>query len=227
MQNLIAVTMAVALMVSPVEAQQHTHGQAADNAQGMMGMMQAQPGMMEAHCGLTPGGMMRSMMGSGTMRGGMMQRGMQQGGMMGLGMMQGGIMDMAGGPGMILNLEETLGLTQDQKQTLQGMRESTDAEVQEHLQLGLEAQEAATEMLQSGSPNLDAYEGRLHEAADHMVAARTVMARATLEARAELTDEQLEKLNVSRGMMMDLCRGPQGHGMMMSSGGQAGSGHGG
>lgn len=205
MRNLMAVTMAAALMVSPAGAQQHSHVQTADSAQGMMGMMQAQPGMMQGHCGMSPGGMMRSMMGEG--------------------MMQGGMMGMAGGPGMILSLEETLGLTEDQVETLQTMKESADSGVQEHMMQGMEARQAATEILQAESPDLGTYEERLQEAANHMVLAHTVMARADLQAREELIEEQRQKLETFKDMMIELCRGFQGSGMM-AHGSQPGPGQG-
>ena len=236
MRNLIAVTMAAALIASPAEAQQHGHGQAADSARSMMGMM----GMMQGHCGMTSGGMMRSIMGGGMMGGGMMQGGMMQGGMMQGGMMQGGMMQggmmqggmmqdgmmgMAGGPGMILSLEETLSLTEDQVETLQRMKESADSGVQEHMMQGMEARQAATEILQSESPDLGTYEERLQEAANHMVLAHTVMARADLQARDELTEEQRQKLETFKGMMIELCRGFQGSGMM-PDGSHPGSGQG-
>ena len=211
MRNLIAVTMAAALIASPAEAQQHGHGQAADSARSMMGMM----GMMQGHCGMTSGGMMRSIMGGGMMGEGMMQGGMMHDGMMG----------MAGGPGMILSLEETLGLTEDQVETLQRMKESADSGVQQHMMQGMEARQAATEILQSESPDLGTYEERLQEAANHMVLAHTVMARADLQAREELIEQQRQKLETFKGMMIELCRGSQGSGMM-PDGSHPGSGQG-
>lgn len=130
---------------------------------------------------------------------------------------------MAGGPGMILSLEETLGLTEDQVETLLTMKESADSGVQEHMMQAMEARQAATEILQSESPDLGTYEERLQEAANHMVLAHTVMVRADLQAREELIEEQRQKLETFKDMMIELCTGFQGS-RMMAHGSQPGPG---
>lgn len=72
----------------------------------------------------------------------------------------------------------------------------------------------ASELLDSDSPDLAAYEARLREATDHMVQAYTAMARASVEARQLLTPEQRDRLSVARQMIHQMRPGTMGGGMM-------------
>lgn len=183
-------TIAMALTVTgPLTAQERPLGQRADSA-ARPGMMQ--PGMM----GMT----------------GRMQRMHGQGGMMG--MMGGGMMGMAGGPAMILRLEESLDLTADQVERLKALREDAQAEMRQHMMQGMQTLRAAQELLNGESPDVDGYEERLREAANHMVLAHTAMARTAAEARELLTPEQRDRLALGRSMMQEM-RGGRMDGMML------------
>lgn len=207
-------------MVSPVRAQQHPHGQPADGARGMMGMMQGSPEMMTGLCGVTTEGMgggggmgmMGSMTGAGMVRGGpmgghIMAPGMMPGGMPGLGMAPMGMMNLPAGPGLMLRFRETLDLSDAQVGALNAIEKSAGSEVKQQLAQASEARRAATEALQGDTPDLNAYEMKLREAADHMVQASISIARAGLESRRELTSDQTEKLRTVHRMMNDLCSG--------------------
>lgn len=176
---------------APVTAQERPLGQLADST--------AHPRMMQP--GVMQPGMMQ-----------MMQRMHGQGGMMGL--MEGGMMGMAGGPAMILRLEESLELTDDQVERLEAIRESARSGMRQHMMQGMQSMQAAQELLAGDSPDLDAYEERLREAANHMVLAHTAMAGATVEARGLLTPEQRERLALARRMMQEM-RGGMMQGSMM------------
>lgn len=186
-----AMTVAAALVAAPAMAQGH-HGARQDSARG--GMMQGQPGMMQ-------GGMMQMMRG---MHG-------QQG-------MMGGMMGMAAGPGVILGLRESLELTEDQVTRLEALRESTRQQMHGHMMEGMQTMRSAWELLDSDSPDLDAYEARLREASDHMVLAHTAMARAAVEARELLTADQRERLELARSMMQEMRQGEMPQGMMEDGG---------
>ena len=197
MRKTVVVLVAIVLMAAPAVAQGH-HGARADSSRGM-GMMQGQSGMMQ----------------SGMMQSGMMQSGMMQGGMMQMMHGQSGMMmGMAMGPGMVLRLQESLELTDDQVTQLETLRDSARSTMRQHMMQGMQVMHAASGMLSSDSPDLDAYETRLRQAADHMVLAHTAMARAAVAARQVLTPEQRERLSLARQMMHEMQPGMMGRGMM-------------
>lgn len=146
--------------------------------------------------------------GIGMMQGqpGMMQMMHGQGGMM---------MGMAMGPGMVLRLQESLDLTDSQVAELETMLDSAPSStMRQHMTQGMQVMHAASEVLTSDSPDLDAYEARLREAKEHMVLAHTAMARAGVEARQLLTPDQRERLSLARQMMHEMQPGMMGGGMM-------------
>lgn len=153
------------------------------------------------------GGMMQRM-GQGMMGGGMMQMMMGGMGMMGTG---------GPGPGMILRMGDALGLTDEQRAELEAIQEEYQETVAPMMSSMMEIHRDAAERLTGDSPDFDAYEGALREAADAMVEAHVAMARAASEARAVLTDEQRAQLQ--RGMqMMQGMMGPARSRMMMGPG---------
>jgi len=138
--------------------------------------------------------MMGGMMGQGMMDSGMMQ-------MMGKGM---GMMATGGpGPSMILRMGDALGLTEDQRIRLQAIQEEHSGSTTGHMRSAMAAHQEAAEALRSDSPDFEAYEDALREAANHMVLAHTGMARAASEAREVLDAEQRGQLQRMMERMME------------------------
>lgn len=191
-------TMMVAFALAAAPGVAQGHHGARGDSSGGMGMMQGQGGMMQ-------GGMMQMMGG--------------QGGMM---------MGMAMGPGMVLRLQESLDLTEAQVTQLEALRDSVGPTMQQHMMQGMQGMHAASELLASDSPDLEAYAARLGEAASQMVQAHVAMARAAVAARQVLTPEQREQLSQARQMMHEMAPGMMGGGMtggaMMGQGGGNGPG---
>lgn len=150
----------------------------------------------------------------------MMQGGMMQG-MHGQQGMMGGMMEMAAGPGMILRLQESLDLSEDQVAKLEALQESTRQEMHPHMMQGMQAMRSASDLLDSDSPDLGAYEAQLREGTNHMVLAHITMAQAAVDARELLTANQRERLALARSMMKEMRQGEMPQGMM---GGMHGSG---
>lgn len=179
-------------------------------------ILTAAPVMAQGHHGVRADssrgmGMMQDQ--SGMMQGGMMQMMHGQSGMM---------MGMAMGPGMILRLEESLDLTENQVAELEMLRDSVQSAMSQHMMQGMQLMRTASAMLDSDTPDLDAYEARLREATNHMVLAHASMARAAVEGRQVLTPQQRERLSLARRMMDEMHSDTMGGGMM--SGGKMGSG---
>lgn len=195
LRTISAVVMTGLLAAAPVAAQQSHHpGQAGGWMPGYMGM---------------PGAGMGMMMGGGM---GMMGGGM--GAMMG----PGGVY---GGAAMILRLSEPLGLTDAQVSKLEKIDQDATRAAQTHAQAAAKARTAAAEALQGDAPDLDAYQARLREAAEHTVQLQMVSARAAANARGVLTTDQREQLRQGVGMISALCTG-----MMGGNGGPGGIGGG-
>lgn len=156
---------------------------------GMMGVMGGQGGM-SGHQGHMTGG--QKMMGSGWMMGSQ--------GMAGMGMMRGtGV-----GPQALLGAADRLGLNDDQTARLQDIASTSRGSHQTHMQAAAAARKNAADALSADSPDLTAYQDALQEAANHMVQAHVAMTRASIEARAVLTPDQLKKLGelTAQGGMM-------------------------
>lgn len=214
LRNIVALALAGSLAAAPAYAQMG-HGQQASQKSGpgmacpgMPGMMMRAAGMMGMHGGgmqmQGPGmtGMM-GMMHGGT--GGMMGRPMSQmQGMMGAAMMGHGMMMGAAGPGMLLRVKGTLDLTDAQVSRLEALQQKLSQEHEQHETAAGEAQRAAAEALSAEQPDLAAFQARLQEAAGHRVQAHVAAARAAVEARAVLTDEQRAKLHSGMAMMRDI-----------------------
>lgn len=145
------------------------------------------------------------------------------------GMMGRGMMGMAGAPGMILRLQQSLELTENQVTQLEALRDSAQSRMRGHMMQGMQAVQSASDLLNPGTTDLEAYEARLRGASNHMVLAHTAMARAAVEARNVLTPEQRERLAIARSMMWEMQGGVMGSGMMnrgsmMNQGGASSSG---
>lgn len=158
---------------------------------------------------------------------GHMQHGQARMGMMGqqghMGMYGAMGMGSAMGPGMILSLAEPLGLSEDQVDRIQTIRDDAMPAMQTQMQQAMERATAAATLLEGATTDVDAYAAALREAADHAVQARVAMARAWVQARQVLTPEQRDRLGTGIEMMTNMMRsGMMGPGMMY--GGMMGSG---
>ena len=80
----------------------------------------------------------------------------------------------------------------------------------------MEAHQDAATALEGDSPDFDAYEWALREAADQMVQAHVAMAQAAAEGGAVLTEEQRQQLQGSMQMMRGMMG--QGQSEMMGPG---------
>ncbi len=192
MGRMTAGLMAAALVATPLAAQEHPMGPPGDTTR--MGVMRPGGTM----------GMMGMMHGSGPGVMGMMSGHMMGGAMMGL----------AGGPAMMLRLEETLELTERQVEQLEPLRDSATAAMRQHMMQGMQSVRSAGELLASASPDMEAYEARLREAADHMVQGHLVQARSAAAAREILSPEQRERLDLVRTLLREMREG-MGAGSMM------------
>lgn len=196
----------VALTAAPAGAQQMRGMHRADQQAGMMGQ-----GMMQMCPGMTAGeGMAGHLMGGQGMHG---QQGMMGSGM--AGMMGAGV----AGPGALLGAAEELALTPDQTSRLETLAEEAREVRQEHMQAAMAAHASGAEALSADTPDLQAYEQALEEAATHMVQAHVAAAQAALDARAVLTPEQQSKLQdgmrLMSGMRCGAMGGMMGDGSMM------------
>lgn len=110
------------------------------------------------------------------------------------------------GPGMMLRAAEELGLSEDQVERLEAMHESAHAAMDEHHEAADAARERAHEAMMADTPDLDAFQAALEEAAMHDVAATVAMARVHMEAGQVLTEEQ-------RAALTEMAEEMHGEGM--------------
>ena len=140
--------------------------------------------------------------------------GMHQGMMQGHGM---AMMMSRPGPGMLLRLQGTLGLTEDQVAQLESMHAEAHEAMQSHQKAAKEARTRAHEAMAGDTPDLDAFESAMLEAAEHNARAMVAMAGVHVSAGEVLTDEQRAKLETLTEAMHEM-RGEgmhQGQGRMM------------
>jgi predicted transcriptional regulator len=183
---------------------------------------QTQMGMPHQHGGMMDQGTMQmchAMMGPGGGMGGHAMVGGSDA-MMGQGMggaaMDGGMMGRMQGirptPAAILGAAESLKLTPDQKTRLEELARTTNESHQAHMQAAMAAHQKASEASTGDTPDLQAYERGLQEAAGHMVQAQVAMTRGSLDARAVLTSEQRTEMQESMALMGSMmCGMMNGH----------------
>ncbi len=114
------------------------------------------------------------------------------------------------GPGMLLRMEEALGLTEDQVAELEAMHAEARDAMQAHREAARTARTGAHEAMMADSPDLDAFQAAMEEAAMHDVQATVAMARVHLQANEVLTPEQQETLGAR---MKEMHENMQGEGM--------------
>lgn len=112
-------------------------------------------------------------------------------------------------PAALLEASDALGLTAEQVERLETLRDDVQAAHQRHMAAAMEARRAAAAALEADAPDLAGYEAALGEAAGHMVQAHVAETRAALEARALLTERQREALDA---MTPGMHGGQGGHG---------------
>jgi Spy/CpxP family protein refolding chaperone len=139
-------------------------------------------------------------------------------GMMGDGMAQ--MMPM--GPASLLGAADQLELTEAQRAELTALEEKLHAEHTMHVQAAGAQEMAAAGLLEAQTPDWQAYEQALAEAANHRVKAHVAMTRVASEADAVLTPEQATRLHHAMGMVHAMMPGGMGAMMGMM---QAGMGH--
>ncbi len=143
---------------------------------------------------------------------------MQMHGMMGHGMP---MMSMQQpGPAELLRAADHLGLTESQRTALSDLAERHGADQATHREAAQSAQATAEELFGAEPRDWAAYEQALADAATHQVKARVAQARASSEAMALLTSEQVATLHQGMAMMYSMMpNAMQGMRGMMDEGG--------
>lgn len=189
-----AVAATLALATAPAAAQEghrHDAGSGSETAEDMAGMCHT---MMDGEDMMGGQGMM--MGGRGMMMGTEGMSHMMQG-MSGMSGMPHGMNMMPGaqpGPATLLGAAEQLGLDDEQRERLEALNRRSEEIHEAHMAASAVARQEAAAMMGGETPDLDAYEQALWEAAQHMVTAQLGMVRLGFEARSVLTADQLERM---------------------------------
>ena len=143
---------------------------------------------------------MHAMMTAGMMQGPM--RGQMSGQMSGRMGGMGGMGGMMNDSSMMVRMRTELSLTDAQMQELRTMQQRACAAAQPHMQMAMQAHQAAMQALEGDHPSLDHFEDQLDKAAKHMVEAQVEMAKQMIAFRNGLTPEQRQKLDQMHRRMM-------------------------
>ncbi len=114
-----------------------------------------------------------------------------------------------GGPGptLILRMRDVLDLSDEQVGDLEEIRDRSQG--QSMSETVMQAHSRAQQALAGDDPDFDAYESALRDAMDDMMKMHVEMARAAVEAREVLTEEQRLRLeDIGHGMMGGMMMGP-------------------
>ena len=103
---------------------------------------------------------------------------------------------------MMAEMHAQLGLTDAQMQQMRAIHQRACAAAQPHLDMAMQAREAAMRVLQGDQPNLDAYKDQLDKAAKHMVEAQVELAKGMIEFHKILTPAQRQKMEQMHQRMM-------------------------
>lgn len=137
----------------------------------------------------------------------MMMGGMMQGPMRGqMSGRMGGMGEVMNDSSMMARMRTELGLTDSQMQQLRTMQQSACAAAQPHMQMAMQAHQAAMQALEGDHPSLDHFEDQLDKAAKHMVEAQVEMAKQMIAFRNTLTPEQRKKMDQMHQRMMQRGR---------------------
>jgi hypothetical protein len=138
---------------------------------------------------------------------GMMANCMMQSGGMGedkMDMMSGdmGMMSSsAPGPAVLIRMGQVLDLTEKQITDLEVIQVELTDQRASHMPLVMAAHQQAADLIVDDETDLAEYEDTLREAMGHMISVHVSVARAALDARAVLTDEQRVRLEGAVAMM--------------------------
>jgi len=99
-------------------------------------------------------------------------------------------------------MRSELRLSEAQMKQMHDMEQRACADARPHMQMAMQAHQAAMQALQGDHPSLDAFEDQLDKAAKHMVEAQVAMAKQMLAFRNSLTPAQRQKLDQMHGGMM-------------------------
>lgn len=99
-------------------------------------------------------------------------------------------------------MRSELGLTDAQMQQMRAMEQRACAAAQPHMQMAMQAHQAAMQALQGDHPNMDHFEDQLDKAAKHMVEAQVAMAKEMIAFRSGLTPAQRQKMDQMHQEMM-------------------------
>ncbi len=105
------------------------------------------------------------------------------------------------GPATILGAAEELGLDDEQMDRLEALDRRSEELHEAHMAASEKARQEAAAMIGGETPDLDAYEQALWEAAQHMVTVHLGMVRLGFEARSVLTADQLERMGEGMASM--------------------------
>ncbi len=115
-------------------------------------------------------------------------------------------MDQAG-PGMLLRLRESLNLSEDQVEKLQTLEKGTQESMRTAMQQAREAHQKALDAMHGDTPDLDAHEQALRQAASRMVDAMQAMAKVQVQARQVLNADQKKTLDTIMEAMEEMHEG--------------------
>lgn len=127
------------------------------------------------------------------------------------------------GAAAILRLRRAFNLTDAQVRQLDTIRVQTQRAVQPHVRSAVAAWRAADSALAGSSPDVDRYQASLREAADNLVQAQVIRARAAVQAQGVLTAQQRADLQFARRFRAGAARrGMAGRPGLMGRPGMAG-----
>ena len=107
----------------------------------------------------------------------------------------------APGPAMLIRMGQVLELTEKEITDLEAIQVELTDQRASHMPLVKEAHQQAADLIAGGETDLAEYEDTLWEAMEHMISVHVSVARAALDARAVLTDEQRARLEGASAMM--------------------------
>jgi hypothetical protein len=107
----------------------------------------------------------------------------------------------APGPAVLIRMGQVLDLTEKQITDLEVIQVELTDQRASHMPLVMAAHQQAADLIVDDETDLAEYEDTLREAMGHMISVHVSVARAALDARAVLTDEQRVRLEGAVAMM--------------------------
>jgi len=103
---------------------------------------------------------------------------------------------------MMTEMRSQLGLTDAQMKQMHAIHDRACAAAQPHLELAMQAHQAAMKALHADPPNLSTYKDQLETGAKHMVEAQVELAKGMVEFHKDLTPAQRQKMDQMHQKMM-------------------------